>query len=689
MLKKTLISAILLWSALTMAGQPVITDSDTGRAAALVARMTLEEKCTFIAGQINGFTTLPIERLGIPAVKMSDGPQGVRNDTHSTYYPCGMAIAASFNRSIAKGVGTGIGLDARARGVGVMLCPGANIYRSALCGRNFEYYGEDPYLAGETAAELISGIQSQNVISTIKHFALNNQEYERHGTSSNADERTINEIYFPAFRRAVEKAHVGAVMTSYNPINGVHASESSWLIRENLRKWGHKGIVMSDWTSTYSTIGCIDGGLDLEMPRGRVMNYALIKPLIENGVVSEAQIDEKCINILRTFIAFGLLDNPMQDTSIPEDCAQSREMAYNAAVEGPVLLKNDGILPIRAAKKNDIIVLGPNADVVAYGGGSGEMHPIEGRSISIYAGLSGLGKGYKVSLMDWQNPDPAVLAKATAVIFAGGFSNRTEYENGDRTYNLPDGQDEAISRIASINPNVIVVANSGGEFDIRGWKDSVRAIVLAWYSGQTIGTAMADIISGKVSPSGRLPFTFWGCLEDNPSYKYYPVNADKQTDYKPHQERYAKYPFTQYNEGIFIGYRGVDKFGKKPMFPFGYGLTYSSFAYSDLTVTPVSGGYEVKFTVTNTGKVEAAEAAQVYVAPGSSAPVMRPTRELKGYEKVRLAPGRSTTVTVMLPMDSFAYYSVEEHDWKVEQGCYTIQVGENSESILLEKSIKI
>lgn len=660
----------------------VISKEDHNRAVSLVSQMTLEEKCTLISGQVNGFQTYRIERLGIPAVKMADGPQGVRNDTRSTYYPCGMSVAASFNREVAGGVGSGIGCDARARGVGFMLCPGVNIYRSASCGRNFEYFGEDPYLAAETASSLISGIQSQGVISTIKHFAINNQEYDRHGVSSNIDERTANEIYFAAFRAAVEKAHVGAVMTSYNPVNGVHAAESSWLIKDNLRAWGHEGIVMSDWTSTYSTIGCVEGGLDLEMPRGRVMNYKLIKPLIDNGVIDEKAIDEKCIHILQTIIAFGFLDRPALDSSIPEDYEFSREKAMAAALEGPVMLLNEGALPIKAARRNDIVVLGPNADIVAFGGGSGEIAPIEGRSVSLLAAMQELGSGYRVRTMDWKNIDAASLSKATAVIFAGGYDKRSEAENIDKNYTLPLNQNEKIKEIAAANPNVTVIINSGGEFDITPWKDDVKAIILAWYGGQAGGRALASIISGKTSPSGRLPFTFWGTLEKNPAFPFYGINQDKQTDYKPHQERYARYPFTQYNEGIFIGYRAEDKFGVKPMFPFGYGLTYSQFEYSDMDVVPVDGGFDVKFTVTNTGKVTASEVAQVYVAP-IDPKVLRPTRELKGYDKVTVAPGKSAAVSIHLPMSAFAYYSKAIHGWKTDNGSYGIQVGKNADEIVL------
>lgn len=680
--------ALAALTAAALSAQPKITQADKDRAADLVSKMTLEEKCLLVAGQDDGFHTAAIERLSIPSVRMADGPQGVRNKTHSTYYPCGLSLAASWNREAAKGVGTGIGYDARARGVGIMLCPGVNIYRSALCGRNFEYYGEDPYLASETAAQYISGIQEQDVMATIKHFALNNQEYDRHGVSSNADERTINEIYFPTFRKAVEKADVAAVMTSYNPVNGVHAAENPWMINENLRKWGHEGIVMSDWTSTYTLLGCIEGGLDLEMPKAYVMKYEDVKTLIDNGVICEKALDEKCQHILQAFIAYGFLDNSMIDERIPEDFDESRWLAYNAATEGPVLLKNEGILPIKASKKNDIIILGPNADLVAYGGGSGRMDPIEGRAITLYAGMSNLGKGYKVSLMDWKNIDKAALSKASAVIFAAGFNYKTEGEGFDRLYTLPDNQDAAISEVASINPNVIVVANSGGEFDINAWKDDVKAIIMAWYSGQEGGTALARIISGAISPSGKLPFTFWGTLESNPVYANYhavtPAVKKKSKNRDP-------YPFAQYSEGIFLGYRGVEKFGVKPMYPFGYGLSYTTFQYSNLEVVPAGDGFDVKFTITNTGKVAASEIAQVYVAPVNPKAI-RPAHELKGYEKVRIAAGKkdnSADVTVHLGREAFAFYCTKCHDWKVAPGQFKIQVGSSSADILLEQTVEI
>lgn len=682
MKKHLILTLAVLLGGIAVLAQNVIGLQDRERAASLVKQMTLEEKCALITGQQDGFYTAAVPRLGIPSVRMADGPQGVRNNTHSTYYPCGISLAASFNREVAHGVGTGIGWDASARGVRIMLCPGVNIYRSALCGRNFEYYGEDPYLASETAVQYIRGIQEQRVVATIKHFALNNQEFDRHWTSSVADERTMNEIYFPTFRKAVEEAHVGAVMTSYNPVNGAHAAENSWLIGQ-LRRWGHEGIVMSDWTSTYTTLGSLYSGLDLEMPRGYVLNYQAVKALVDNGAVSESVVDLKCMHILSVFSAYGLLDKPMKDDAIPENNPPSREKAYAAALEGPVLLKNDGILPIKAARKNNIVVLGPNADIIPYGGGSGKMDPIEGTTTTLWQGVAALGKKYKATFMDWRNIDEKALAKATAVIVSVGFDHDTEKEGADRTYSLPKGQDELIARVAAVNSNVLVVANSGGEFDVTPWIDSVKGLLMAWYGGQESGRALADIISGAVSPSGRLPFTFWGSFEKNPSSASYHavVPAVKQRS-----KNRDPYPNAEYKEGVFLGYRGVEHFGVQPMFPFGYGLGYSSFEYSDISVEPGSTGLVLSFTVKNTGKVTASEVAQVYVAcPGSA--VLRPARELKGYEKVCLKKGESRTVSVVLPNTAFARYRIDDHNWVVDPGQYLIQVGASAEDIRLETEV--
>ncbi|MBR5925334.1 MAG: glycoside hydrolase family 3 C-terminal domain-containing protein [Bacteroidales bacterium] len=678
---------VLLLAACAMAfalnAYPTINKVDKERAAKLVSQMTIDEKIDLISGKEDGFRTLAIPRLGIPSLRMADGPQGVRNingkNIHSTFFPCGISAAASWNREAVHEMGAGIGSAAKAHGVQIMLGPGVNIYRSALCGRNFEYYGEDPYLASETAKNYILGMQEQGVMATIKHFALNQQEYDRHGVSSNADERTINEIYFATFRKAVEEAGVGAVMTSYNPINGVHAAENPWLVRENLRKWGFEGIVMTDWTSTYNSVDFIKGGVDLEMPKAYVATREKVRALLENGVVTEADLDEKCQEILQAFSAFGFLDADLSADPSAEDAALSQKRAYELALEGPVLLKNeDNILPLKPGKKNLIALMGPNANIMPCGGGSGYVQPEDGKGVTLYEGLKALGKNYPVEFLG--GPNPEVLKKASVVIVAIGFDKLTETEGRDRVYGLDRLHNEAVEAAVKYNKNVIVVANSGGEFDITPWADQVKAIILDWYPGQEGGNALAALLTGKVAPSGRLPFTFWGKLGKNPAQKWY-----KSAQLHPSGNR-DRYPFTEYGEGIFLGYRGAEHFGVKPLYPFGYGLTYTTFDYSGLKVVPAADGFDVTFTVTNKGGVSAKEVAQVYVSPVKPS-VIRPVRELKGYDKKLVAKGKSVEYTIHLGPEAFSYYDVATHAWKVDKGEYKIQVGSSAEDIRLEASV--
>lgn len=681
----TLLLSVLLSAGLSLNAGPRITQADKDRAAKLVSQMTIDEKIEMISGKIDRFHTYGIPRLGIPSIRMADGPQGVRNidgkNIKSTFYPCGVSAASSWNRDAVREMGAGIGSAAKAHGVQIMLGPGVNIYRSALCGRNYEYYGEDPYLSAETASSYIQGMQEQGVMATIKHFALNQQEYDRHGTSSNADERTMNEIYFPAFRKAVEVAGVGAVMTSYNPVNGTHAAENPWLVRENLRKWGHDGIVMTDWVSTYNTLNFIQGGVDLEMPQNNVSNPADVMALLENGVISEAEIDEKCQNILQAIIAFGFMDKPLDPDPSAEDTAISQKRAYEIAIEGPVLLKNENnILPLKPGKKNLIAIIGPNANTIVCGGGSGWVEPEDGKGITLAQGMLNLGKKWNVKVLE--TLDPAVLKKAAVVIVSIGFNKQTETEGSDREYSLGMEQNTLVQEVATLNPNVVVVANSGGEFDITPWAEKVKAIILDWYPGQEGGNAIAAILSGKVSPSGRLPFTFWGALDKNPAQKWYTV-VSPNFRHKRH-----KYPFSTYGEGVFLGYRGVEHFGRQPMYPFGFGLTYTTFDYSDASVTPSGDGFDVTFTVRNTGRADAKEVAQVYVSPEKPS-VMRPDHELKGYDKLLIPKGTSQQYSIHLGPDAFSYYDVKSHAWKLDPGNYRILIGASSQDIRLEVPVEV
>lgn len=655
-----------------------VTQEHRDRAAALVEQMTLEEKCTYIGGSKDGFYIRPVERLGIPLIRMADGPQGVRNNTKSTLFACGVAAAAAWNEDVVYEMGVALGQDSRARGVHILLGPGVNIYRSPLCGRNFEYMGEDPLLAAKTSSQYIKGVQSQGVMASVKHFALNNQETDRHHISSDADERTINEIYFPAFKAAVD-AGVATVMSSYNLVNNVHAAENEWLLKETLKgRWGFEGFVMSDWTSTYSTLGCVRSGLDLEMPQGFCMNYENIKPLIDNGVVREADIDDKVQTILENLIAYGFLDRPQLDTTIKEDNPYSREVAYRLSCESAVLLKNEGALPL--AKGGNVVLMGPRADVIPCGGGSGAVDPLY--SISLYEGMKSLGEDFPVMLVDDTYKSQAqALKDASAVVVSVGFDRHTEKEDHDRTFALPEGQDDMIEYACSLNDNVIVVVYSGGAIDMSRWHDKVSAVIMGWYPGQEGGLAIARMLAGEISPCGRLPISMEAKAEDNPCAASYYVG-------KPMTKRGFSTRYVTYSEGVFVGYRGYDRSQVKPLYPFGHGLTYTTFEYSDLKVTPAKGGCDVQITLTNTGAYDASEVVQVYVGEENPS-VPRPVKELKAFKKAHLAAGESQVLNFRLDNEVFAFYDVESHDWKVNSGQFNIYVGASAGDVRLNASVNI
>ena len=653
-MKKSLILALLVLGALSLKAQAVIGPEHQERAAALVQQMTLDEKISLIAGYQDGFHTAPVERLGIPEIRMADGPQGVRNNTKSTLFACGVAAAASWNPSLVREMGVALGQDSRARGVHILLGPGVNICRSPLCGRNFEYFGEDPFLAAETAVAYIEGVQSQGVMATVKHFALNNQEYNRHHVNSVADERTINEIYFPAFRAAVERAHVGSVMTSYNPVNGVHSAENAYLIGQTLRgKWNFQGFTMSDWTSTYTPLLMVQDGVDLEMPRAFCYTAETLKPLLERGVITEKQIDDKVCRILQTYIAFGFLDRPQLDSSIPEDNPYSREVAYRLACESIVLLKNDGILPLK--KNRRIALSGPGAEVIPCGGGSGAVDPLY--TVSLKEGLQLLGARFS--------------EKADVEIVALGFDKTTEKENHDRTFALPEGQETFVEEALARGRKVILIVNAGGAVDLSRIEGRVSAILWAWYPGQEGGKALAEILYGKVNPSGRLPVSFPRALEDNPAQPYYAPS-------EPYNKRGHTVVPTTYAEGIFTGYRGYGE--TAPLYPFGFGLGYTDFSYSELTVTPAGDGFDVRLEVRNSGNRDGSETVQIYVHEENPC-VPRPVRELKGFCKVSIPKGQARTVTVHLPREAFAYYDSDSHGWVVNPGAFTIEAGASAVDI--------
>jgi beta-glucosidase len=672
------------------------------RVNALISQMTLDEKVELLGGTPDGFHTHAIPRLGIPSLKMSDGPMGLRNDEPSTAFPAGIALAATWDRQMARGMGEAMGLEARARGVHFLLAPGINIQRVAIGGRNFEFYGEDPYLAGQTAVEFIRGVQSQGVIATVKHFVANNQEYQRHSISAEIGERALHEIYLPAFKAAVQQGHAWAVMSAYNGVNGEFASQNKSLLIDILKeRWGFRGLVMSDWGAVHNGIEAALGGLDLEMPHPDFMNQATLLPAIQGGQIPMALINDKVRRILRAAISMGFFSRPQTISSLPRYSGASSNVALEGAREGIVLLQNrNHLLPLDSARIHSIAVFGPNANpAVTGGGGSSRVVPF--RATSVLEGLVDFAEpNIRVDYIPFQyaasssapaskNAEPTAVEKSTPPAFdfhaeaalaahddvavvCVGFDPKTESEGFDRTFALPPGQDQLVEAIARANPRTIVILNSGGAVDMTGWINQIGALLEAWYPGQEGGRAITEILFGTVDPSGKLPATFerqWGDAEADHNY---PGEDGK----------------VFYREGIFVGYRYFDHANVKPLFPFGFGLSYTTFAYHGLTVTPDGANERVAFNVKNSGSRAGAEVAEIYVAENHP-PLPRPLKELKQFVRVSLQPGQTQRVQLELPRSAFAYYDTATHGWKVDAGQYQILVGASSQDIRLHSTISV
>jgi len=808
-------------NSLTPSSDPAIEK----RVDSILSRMTLEQKIDLLGG-IKSFYIRGYKELGLPEQKMSDGPVGVRNYGPATTMG-GIGLAATWNPELVERMAKVYGQDARARGVHFLLGPGVNIHRAPMNGRNFEYFGEDPFLASRTAVAYVRGVQSQGVIATIKHYMGNNSEHDRRHTDSEIDERTMREIYLPAFEAAVKEAHVGAIMDSYNLINGEHATQSAFLNSQIAKKdWGFDGIIMSDWDATHDGVAAVNSGLDLEMPSGKFINRETLLPALKAGQVSQATIDEHVRRILRQAVRFGFLDREQTDTSIPLLNPEGQRVALEAARESFVLLKNDGkLLPLNKQEIKTVALIGPDAyPGQPVGGGSAHVQPFHavsylegfnsyiahsGQPVKVLyhpglkqyrdiaqdtewttadsggeAGLRveefentdlsgspvrthvdrhvnfgtdnydapigrasirwsgyytahaggphdffvlgpGENGGYRLFVDDklvvdnWEratailnfatlqiepgsrhsvrleyfrnsgwgpkrvslgvlpaseavNPDAkAIAAQADVVLLFPGFVDTIESEAGDRTFRLPPGQDELIKEIAAANKKTIVVLTAGGNTDMTPWIDQVPALLHGWYSGEQGGTALAQLVFGDYSPSGRLPISLERRWEDNATYKnYYPNDGPKRI---------------KYNEGVFVGYRHFDQDKIKPLFPFGFGLSYSTFAYKNLTVSPAStnGTVTVSFDVANTGSHPGAEVPQLYVGDSHSS-VPRPPKELKGFAKVLLQPGQTKRVSIPLDARSFSYYDVKSHGWKAEPGVFIIYVASSAADTQLE-----
>lgn len=661
----------------------------------LISQMTLEEKASLCSG-LDFWHTQPIERLDIPAVMVTDGPHGLRKQGGSgdhlglgdsvpaTCFPTAAGLASSWNRELLHQVGEAIGQEAQAEQVAIVLGPGTNIKRSPLCGRNFEYFSEDPYLSSELAASHIQGVQSQDVGTSLKHFAANNQEERRMSVDTIVDERTLREIYLASFEGAVKQGKPWTVMCSYNKLNGTYTGENEYLLTDILRReWGFEGFVISDWGAVNERVDALKAGLELEMPANGGIGDAKIVAAVKDGKLDEKILDRAVEQLLR----FVFNATALQKPNATFDPNEHHQLARRVAAESMVLLKNDhNLLPL--SKKGRVAVIGEFAVQPRYqGSGSSHINPtqldqaldeirklVDSESEVTYA------PGYDLDSDDVKNElvqEAVKLAgEADVVILFTGLPDRYESEGYDRTHlELPLNHKQLIKELAAVQPNLVVVLSNGSPVTMP-WLDQTSAVLEGYLGGQAGGGAVADLLFGEVNPSGKLPETFPVQLSDNPSFLNFPGEGDR----------------VEYREGIFVGYRYYDTKQLEPLFPFGYGLSYTSFEYSELQIDRTSmtdqDTVNVQVTVRNTGSRGGQEIVQLYVHDPESS-VIRPEQELKGFAKVALEPGESKTVSFTLDKRAFAYYHTELHDWHVETGEYELRIGASSRDIRLKQTIEV
>lgn len=654
-----------------------------------ISQMTLEEKAYLTSGRDNWFTK-GIERLGIPSVRTSDGPHGLRTQTgeenslaeersaRTVCFPAACLSAASFDRELIREMGKTLGEESQALGVNVLLGPGINMKRSPLCGRNFEYFSEDPYLAGEIGAAFVEGVQSQGIGTSLKHFLANNQEHRRMDSSSEMDERTMREIYMPAFERVVKKAKPWTVMASYNKIGGTHATENKKYLTDILRsEWGFEGLVMSDWGAVHNRAGAVEAGCDLTMPAENT-DEEIVKA-VQEGRLSEEALDKTCENLLT--LTFKAQENRKKEVVFAYE--KDHQLARRIAAESMVLLKNeDNVLPIK--RKEQVAFIGPFVEKPRFqGGGSSHITCFKISSVIDAAKEKGLHIRYAKGCAADGKTDETLLMEAVKlakdadkVVLCIGLTDIIESEGYDRKdMRMQEGHLRLIEEVCKVNDNVIAVLHNGAPVEMP-WVNLTKGIIEAYLAGQAVGEALLDVLYGEVNPSGHLAESFPIRLEDNPSYLYFG----------------GENGVVSYQEGLFIGYRYYESKKMPVQFPFGYGLSYTTFAYHDLFVEKEkideSDSIEVSVKVTNTGTVAGKAVIQLYVAP-EKMEAIRPVRELKAFEKVELVPGETKEVTFRLEPRSFQHWNPVVHNWRTEQGRYAIQIGENARDIILEKEIFI
>lgn len=653
----------------------------------MVSQLTLEEKAGLTSGQ-NFWYTKAVERLKIPSVRISDGPHGLRTtegdvggleecaSSKAVCFPAACATAASFDRNVLYRMGEELGKECQALGVDIVLGPGVNIKRSPLCGRNFEYFSEDPLLAGELGAAFVQGVQGQGRGTSLKHFFANSQEYRRMDCSSEMDERTMREIYLSAFEIIVKKAQPWTVMASYNRIGGVYSTQNRQYIDGILRKeWGFKGLVTSDWGATHDRAAAVEAGCDLTMPAEET-DKEIIRA-IEEGKLAESDLDDCVARILE--LAWKAAET--REDKVIFDFEGGHALAREIAEECMVLLKNDeSLLPLDKEKK--VAFIGYFAEKVRYqGGGSSHINSFRTVSALKAAKEAGVSVSFAVGCREDGSTSKELLEEAVkaageadaAVVFVG-LTDAMESEGVDRRHmRLAKGHNTLVETVCRANPNTVVVLHNGSPVEMP-WVEQPKAILEAYLAGQAAGKVTVDILFGDVNPSGHLPESFPKRLEDNPSYLFYFGERGKVT----------------YQEGLFVGYRYYESKRQDVLFPFGHGLSYTTFQYSNLILNRKQINEDetltASVTVTNTGNRAGKAVVQVYVSP-AKVEMIRPVRELKEFSKVMLHPGESREVTFELGKRAFAHWNPTAHDWRCEAGEYMIQIGENAHDILLEQAV--
>ncbi len=702
--------------ALTAMAQSATTNE--AKITALIKKMTLEEKVNMLHAS-SSFTSGGVKRMGIPEMVTSDGPHGVRVEhgrgwdivkdveDAGTYLPTGNTLAATWNPQLGYAFGTVLGSEAKYRGKDVILGPGINIIRTPLNGRNFEYLSEDPYLISKMVVGEIKGIQDQGISACVKHYAANNQEYERDFIDVEMSERALREIYLPGFKAAVTIGKVNTLMGAYNKFRGQFCTHNEYLINKILKgEWGFKGLVMSDWGAVHNTMQALYNGTDLEMGTDLSMlphpNYGkffmgdTVITLVKSGKVPVALIDDKVRRILRVMYATHMIGEKRQPGAYNTRAHQLT--ALKIAEEGIVLLKNENnTLPLKVSAIKNIAVIGENASREnAYGGGSSQVKAKY--EITPLAGLKNLlgskvniqyAQGYKIARgakdddeMIKQAADAA--SKADVAIVVGGWTHGYNYNVwGDNAYdaesvdkpdmNMPFGQDKLIQAVIKANPRTIVVLMGGGAIDMSKWVDKAPAIVEGWYPGMEGGNAIAKVLFGEVNPSGKLPMTFPKKLKDVP--------AEKIGEYP------GKDGIVNYKDDIFVGYRYYDTYNVEPQFAFGHGLSYTTFKYDHIAVKSQGAVSTVTLSVKNTGMVTGGEVVQLYIHKQTTA-IKRAEKELKAFQKVFLKPGESKAITLTLDADAFKYYNEQRRQWVVEKGAYDVLVGSSSRDLRLKATVQ-